>query len=243
MCCLPSSPMLTDFGLSNSFKGAEDSKSSDMTGKTIKYAAPEVIAMLPRGTSQDMFSLGLVVQDVYWAMHGHIDGQAADLDGNKRDESSFGDQHLTAKEKIFCRNLPLLAFQWDLEIRDCAFLTRLRRLMTAKRSEDRPTATTIWQSLQVPSIYGITCGRCCHNDLLCLDTETTNRFGHSSGSSTIAASLRSKRAEKSCSSLPPYDSTHTAYYSVLSGDEPQVSSYEQLLHDQGYLPRLEDQYD
>lgn len=90
------------------------------------------------------------------------------------------------------------------------------------------------------------CGRCCQNDLLRLDTETTNRFGHSSGSSTIAASLRSKRAEKSvlsCSSLPPYDSTHTAYYSVLSGDEPQVSSYEQLLHDQGYLPRLEDQYD
>lgn len=47
----------------------------------------------------------------------------------------------------------------------------------------------------------------------------------------------------SCSSLPPYDSTHTAYYSVPSGDEPQISNYEQLLDDQGYLPRLEDQYD
>lgn len=71
-------------------------------------------------------------------MHGHTDGQAADLDGNPRNESSFDGQHLTEKEKIFCRNLPLLAFQWDSEIQDGAFLTRLMRLMTAERSEIDP---------------------------------------------------------------------------------------------------------
>ncbi|OAL03473.1 kinase-like protein [Phaeosphaeriaceae sp. SRC1lsM3a] len=238
-------PMLTDFGLSNSFKGAEDSKSSGITGKTPKYAAPEVVAMLPRGTSQDVFSLGLVFQDMYWALHGHTDGQATDLDGNAREESNFGGQHLTEEERVFCRSLPLLAFQWDSEIRDRAFLTRLMRLMTAERSEDRPTATTIWQSLQIPSTHGIMCGRCCHDDLPRLDLETTDRLGQSNGSSTIVSSLRSRRPEKSmlsCSSLPPFDSTHTAYYSVPSGD-PQLSDYEKLLDDQGYLPRLEDQYD
>jgi serine/threonine protein kinase len=81
-------PMLTDFGLSNSFKGAEDSKSSGSTGRTPKYAAPEVEALLPRGTTQDIFSLGLVFQDMYWAMHGHTDGQATDPDGNPRERSS-----------------------------------------------------------------------------------------------------------------------------------------------------------
>jgi hypothetical protein len=157
----------------------------------------------------------------------------------------LGGQHLTEQEKIFCRSLPLLAFQWDSEIRDRAFLTRLLRLMTAERSEDRPTATTIWQSLQVPSLNGVMCGRCCHDDLPRLDSETTDRFGHSDGSGTTVAFLRSERPEKSMlsySSLPPYDSTHTAYHSVPSENEPQISDYEKLLDDQGYLPRLEDQH-
>jgi hypothetical protein len=117
--------------------------------------------------------------------------------------------------------------------------------MTAERSEDRPTATTIWQSLQVPSLNGVMCGRCCHDDLPRLDSETTDRFGHSDGSGTTVAFLRSERPEKSMlsySSLPPYDSTHTAYHSVPSENEPQISDYEKLLDDQGYLPRLEDQH-
>jgi serine/threonine protein kinase len=49
-------PMLTDFGLSTSFKNRDNSVSVGFTGKTTFYASPEVIAALLRGTSQDVFS-------------------------------------------------------------------------------------------------------------------------------------------------------------------------------------------
>jgi serine/threonine protein kinase len=207
-------PMLTDFGLSSSFKGAEDSKSSGITGKTAMYAAPEVVALLPRGTSQDIFSLGLLFQDMYWAMHNQYDGRAMDLEGNQREGPNFDGQKLTDEERTFSRDLPLLAFQWGHEVRDQKFFARLMRLMTAEIPEDRPTATTIWKSLQVPSYYGTMCGRCCHVNLLRLDGEMTEGTGWTGLSIGSSKSKTSKISSLSSSNLPPYDSTHTAYFSV-----------------------------
>jgi serine/threonine protein kinase len=47
-------PMLTDFALSTTFKGQENSFSSGTTGLSRLYAAPEVVSMELRNTSQDI---------------------------------------------------------------------------------------------------------------------------------------------------------------------------------------------
>jgi serine/threonine protein kinase len=136
-------PMLTDFGLSTSFKNRDNSVSVGFTGKTTFYAAPEVIAALPRGTSQDVFSLGLVFQDMYWALHGNSSGRAMNPEGNHR-EGPWAGHKTSDEERAFAKNLPLLAFQCDApELREEGLLVCLMRLMTAQAPVDRPTATTV----------------------------------------------------------------------------------------------------
>ncbi|KAF2788389.1 hypothetical protein K505DRAFT_342123 [Melanomma pulvis-pyrius CBS 109.77] len=48
---LQGSPILADFDLSNSFKGRENGFSVSATGKSVLYAALEVVAETQRGTS------------------------------------------------------------------------------------------------------------------------------------------------------------------------------------------------
>jgi serine/threonine protein kinase len=64
--------LLTDFGLSLDF--TDDSRSTTMSmvnGMTPMYCAPEVAAEEPRGTSSDIYSLGIVFLEMIVVLKGH----------------------------------------------------------------------------------------------------------------------------------------------------------------------------
>jgi hypothetical protein len=205
-----------------------NSVSVGFTGKTTFYAAPEVIAALPRGTSQDVFSLGLVFQDMYWALHGNSSGRAMNPEGNHR-EGPWAGHKTSDEERAFAKNLPLLAFQCDApELREEGLLVCLMRLMTAQAPVDRPTATTVQKCLSVPSHYGRLCGKCCNENNRRYDRETNDqgnwtRISGYSDSTTIAPGLGFPDLSMlAISNLPPPDSAQTDHYPSLVVEQPFV---------------------
>jgi serine/threonine protein kinase len=155
-------PMLTDFALSTTFKGQENSFSSGTTGLSRLYAAPEVVSMELRNTSQDIFSLGLVFQDIFWTLHGSTHGNATDTCGDHRQHSYQGSE-LMPEERKFFAELPKLIFDWSPVLREKNAFCSLIRIMTAAQPVDRPSAKVVGQFLMRPSFLGQVCGDCCHS--------------------------------------------------------------------------------
>ncbi|KAF2840244.1 kinase-like protein [Patellaria atrata CBS 101060] len=161
---LKGNPILTDFGLSNSFKGKEDSFSTGMTGKSVLYAAPEVIDETARGTSQDIFSLGLVFQDMFWALQGRVHIKPSDQDGAHR-SSPFHGADLTQEQLEYSQKLRKLAFDNSPRLTERDAFVDMIRGMTARLPQNRPTAEAVSFFLRTNSTYfGKCCGGCCFDD-------------------------------------------------------------------------------
>jgi serine/threonine protein kinase len=160
-------PILADFGLSNSFKGKENSFSIGGTGKSPLYAAPEVITETKRGSSQDIFSLGLVFQDMYWSLQGRTEARPSDENGNLR-QSPFRGIELSLAELDFCRKLGKYVFDEDKLLQERATLMTIFRGMLSRNPEDRPRADDLWYFFRRSSTcFGKSCGDCC------LDSDAT----------------------------------------------------------------------
>lgn len=243
------SPILTDFGLSNSFKGMEDSISSGRTGKTQLYAAPEIIEELPRGKSQDVFSLGLVFQDMYWALHGVTAGTARDASGNHRQEPYEGSS-LTTHEREFKYNLMKMAFDWSPKLKEKEAFNTLIRVMTARERNDRPTARDVRYTLMRPSYFGRACGDCYHLMLEQYKAEV----GEGNWNEWSFVMQQPQIPNLQPLSVLEDDMTRSAesnlikelYFKHLEEDtkvqrsepEEQLSDYEMILRDRGIHPRL-----
>jgi serine/threonine protein kinase len=154
-----STPILTDFRISNSFKNQEHSTSSGFTKRSSPYAAPEAIAQIKRNTSQDIFSLGLVFLDMFWALRGkaHI---RSDFNGDLREEP-FQGHHLNGDDIHFAGGMVESAYVQSPTFQKPDILLKIIRLITAVKLEQRPTADNIWNVFTNPTCFGQTCGDCC----------------------------------------------------------------------------------
>ena len=152
-------PIITDFGISNSFKDKDHSTSSGFTVQTTLYAAPEVIWNRKRNTSQDVFALGLVFLDMYWSLLGKFH-KRSDFDGIQREEAYPGTM-LDEVDRKFAGDVLKLAFEQSPTFHDLNTFLRIIRLMTAVELEQRPSADSIWNILKYPTFFGQTCGDCC----------------------------------------------------------------------------------
>jgi serine/threonine protein kinase len=152
-------PILTDFGISNSFKDQDHSTSSGMTKRSAPYAAPEVIHNQSRNTSQDVFSLGLVFLDIYWALYGKQHGRS-ELDGRMR-EGCYPGTELDEDDHRFSGHAAKLAFENAPSFQEARAMILLIRWMTAREKTQQPIADTVWTILTSPTYFGKTCGDCC----------------------------------------------------------------------------------
>jgi serine/threonine protein kinase len=134
-------PILTDFGISSSFKNQEHSTSSGFTLRSMPYAAPEVIRQEKRNTSQDIFSLGLVFLDVFWALNGK-DHTRSDFDGNPRN-GPYAGTHLEGSDIAFAGTMVKSAYERAPSSQKPEAFLGLIRLMTSVKREKRPTADTV----------------------------------------------------------------------------------------------------
>jgi serine/threonine protein kinase len=152
-------PILTDFGISNSFKDKEHSTSSGFTKRSPPYAAPEVISHGKRNTSQDIFSLGLVFLDMFWALKGKQHNRS-DLDGGLR-EGAYPGVTLDQTDINFAGSMVKLAYEQSPVFQKPESLIKVIRLMVSMQRDQRPTADTIWTIFTNPTCFGQTCGDCC----------------------------------------------------------------------------------
>jgi serine/threonine protein kinase len=239
-------PMLTDFGFANSFKGKDSDLSKGPSGKSPPYAAPEVIADGTRDKLQDIFSLGLVFQDIFWALHGAIANSPRDSNGRHRDDSYRGSD-LTDSEIEFRNDMVQLTFKWsDILKKELSLLT-LIRIMTATYSQDRPEASHVRAMLMAPSYFGRVCGDCCHDRLDDYNTviqETTwtgfSMLGTYSGmAASIDARGDSSTEKTDLSTVEVLRNLDLDRVETKRATNPSIainvelSSYEQFLSDHG----------
>ncbi|CAN9095531.1 unnamed protein product [Alternaria alternata] len=195
-------PILTDFGISNSFKDQEHSTSSGWTKRSAPYAAPEVIDNQSRNTSQDVFSLGLVFLDIYWALHGKQHGRS-ELDGRMR-EGCYPGTELDEDDHRFSGHAAKLAFENAPSLQEARAMMLLIRWMTAREKTQRPIADTVWTILTSPTYFGKTCGDCCLPK-----TKDDTVFTEWSGLQTYVPDRPRRPFDHSASSSPLFDYTMT----------------------------------
>lgn len=178
--------LLADWGLSNCFKSEETSRSRGWTYCTPAYAAPEVRARDERGTAQDIFSLGLVYEEMLAALCGVLIWEQQCI-GESRISVHNGIE-MMPKHKTFLakgavpQNIPTMenvmslvryparcnALNETKEHERALWLgTRsptLFETMLAESPADRPTAHQVWQFMKAPESFGSPCDGCCDDE-------------------------------------------------------------------------------
>lgn len=178
--------LLSDWGLSNSFKSEATSRSRGWTYCTPAYAAPEVRATDERGTAQDIFSPGLVYVEM-WAALCRVLIWDQTFIGESRTTAHHGIDMMPEHYAFLAQgpvpaNVPQLrdittllqssphyeaqdgkdvpgrTFYWE------ARSPTLFEIMLAKLPADRPTAHQVWHFMKAPNCFSSPCDGCLHDE-------------------------------------------------------------------------------
>lgn len=134
--------------------------------------APECVDSLGHGKSADVFSLGLVMDEMlgyifYPRRLSAVESRLEDYRSDKRESAQYEPLPMTREEEDFLENI--LNSQGDISPEGAQLLFSV---MTAKDPEKRPTAESVWKffkgrrfnfSIGAPGGDGrpSTCGKCC----------------------------------------------------------------------------------
>jgi hypothetical protein len=170
--------LFADWGLASDFKNREDgSLSLDCGGLTWRYAAPEARDGLPVRSSSDVFSLGLVMGEIF-DYAAYLGGDSCspmrlirdqEREGDFRGRPEYNPSEITAEEESFLERIDdgkRHRSEGDMQL--------LFAVMTAKEPDLRPRADVIaeylkrglYQQLQegfkhARGSSAPTCGKCC----------------------------------------------------------------------------------
>ncbi|KAI9755223.1 MAG: hypothetical protein M1835_000838 [Candelina submexicana] len=157
-------PLIADFGISNTFQDYDDSGSDGYGAFTPLWAAPEVRQHETRGRAQDVYSLGLVFNEMLSCICGvrglPRHGNCAPLQFAKPQLEYPGTEPCSAAVG-FGESLGKLIGRRSSVLRSEAAFTYLIELMTAREPMLRPGAEVVWKFMAGETYYGEMCGECC----------------------------------------------------------------------------------
>jgi heat shock protein 1/8 len=144
---------LTDFGIALDWGNLSRSTTTEDSGKTWVYAAPEVAQFQPRNSSTDVWSLGCVFLEMATVLKGEKVAAMRDFFKNRNDDYRFYNNIGTAREWM----ARLAAPELTEELAPMKWITG----MLQERPALRPTAFTLYSAISPDRGPVSFCGPCC----------------------------------------------------------------------------------
>jgi len=152
--------LLADFGIAYSWENLHRATTTADSGKTLIYAAPEVVRVEPRNESADVWSLGCVFLEMVVVIKGGT------VDEMRREWYAKSEGYCFHAN---CQGIGLLL----AGLRDCGQRTDNVVLgwvkgMLERMKSERPTAATLFEDIVMECARSKIpfCGPCCYDDAI-----------------------------------------------------------------------------
>lgn len=206
---------LTDFGISLNWEHLSRSTTTEESGKTLVYCAPEVAEQFQkRNSATDIWSLGCVFMEMLVVRHG--------MDVNELSDAFY--HH--SESRAFHQNTSVIADWLKHKIQEPRpdgsgrSLSQLMLAMLSRSATERPSADTVYHMLSTFKSRGADagnpyCGECCAADL---ETDSEIEVPSPLEGPVLSHSKTATKASPTVARLPaPHSPLESLHHSPLQG--------------------------